>query len=332
MKRWQVSVVLVSGLIVGALGMRVAAPMLAPAVEKPLAADGDDAGTGVHVEPAVQKQAGLAVAAVAERRVAGTADGYARAVDPAPLGVLAAEIASATAAHTNSALELARLTALVAADAGASRHDLDAVRAQEGADRARLTLACQAPTLQIGAGLGHLGCAAVARLADQAAHGRLALIRLDFPDGPPPAGATVTIDFGTAQPALRVLGPAIGGDTQLQTAGALALLEGPLAAQAGVGRVVPAHRQTGSGTPALLVPRDAVVRADGALQVYRALAGDRFERLIIDGPGTVPAPEGWLVAPGAALKPGDRIVVAGAGTLLGLERAAGAGAGSGGGD
>lgn len=329
MKRWQAGMMLVSGLILGALGTRLALPLLAGKADHSAAAVAEG-GVGLHVEPEVQKQSGLVLAAVAEQRIAGTADGYARALDPAPLGAMAAEIAAATAAHDGSSRELARLTALVAADAGATRHDLDAARAQEGQDRARLTLACQAPTFQIGAGLGRLGCAAMARLADAAAHGRLAILRLDFPDGPAPAGTTATIDFGPAQApvtaSVRVLGPATAGDTQLQTAGALALLEGPMAQQAGVGRVVAAHRATGQGTVGLIVPREAVLRADGALQVYRALGDDRFERIAIDGPGTTPVAEGWFVATGGTLKAQDHIVIAGAGTLLGLERAAGAGA------
>ncbi len=331
MKRWQAGVLLTSGLVLGALGMRLAMPLLAPAPNHP-AAEQEPVGEGLEVAPDVQRQAGIVVAPLVARDVAGQADGYARSLDPAPLGAMAAEIAAARAVQTGSARELARLTALVAADAGATRHDLDAARAQAGADQARLTLACQQPALQYGAGLGRLGCDTMARLASRAAQGRLALMRLDFPDGPPPSGSVVTIDLGTTTASARVLGPAVAGDTQLQTAGVLALLEAPGAAQAGVGRVVAAHWATGGQTRGAVIPREAVVRADGALQVYRVLGPNRFERIAIDGPATAPVTEGWFVAAGGALKPGDRVVVAGAGTLLGLERSAGAGAGAGGDD
>lgn len=324
MKRWQGAVLGLAGLAAGALGMRLAMPAAAPDDHAPAKAQAAEAGPGLHVEGKVQQQAGVQIAPVAARRMAGTVDGFARGLDPAPLGAIGADIASATAAHEASARELARLTGLVAADAGASRRDLDAARAQEGQDRARLTQACQRPGLEFGAALDRLGCAGVARLAAEATNGRVAVLRIDFTDGPVPAGSTVLIDLGKTEATVRVLGPAVAGDTQLQSAGALALLEGPAASLAGVGRVLGAHRAQGPARDGVIVPRSAIVRADGALQVWRATGPENFERVPIE-PAT-PVDVGWFV-PGGVLKPGDRLVVAGAGTLLGLERSSGGGGG-----
>ena len=67
------------------------------------------------------------------------------------------------------------------------------------------------------------------------------------------------------------------------------------------------------------MPRAALVRSDGALYAYRATGKDGFERVALTG--AVAQDAGWLV-PVGALHPGDRIVVEGAGTLLGLEHAA----------
>lgn len=326
MKLWQAGALVGAGLVVGALAMRVATPGAGDTAEKPAAQA--DPGEGLHVDAATAKAAALQVAAIASGRVGETRDGYARALDPQPLGTIAAEIAAARAAQDGSARELARLEALVAADAGATRRDLDAARATQAQNRARLTLACRQAALQFGPGLGALGCDAVEHLADQAVHGGAAIVRLDFPDGPPPAGSPVTIDLDGAAVPVRVLGQATAGDTQLQSAGVLALLTGPAAARAGVGRVVPAHRALGGSAGGLIVPRSAVLRIDGTLQVWRAIAEDRFERVAIDGPGTRSAAEGWFVPEGGALRRGDRLVVAGAGTLLGIERQ-GAAAGGG---
>ena len=328
MKLWQAGALVGAGLVAGAIAMRVAAPTAGDAAQKPAAAAEADAGEGLKIDEATAKAAALQTAALEPGQVGETRDGYARALDPQPLGTIAAEIAAARAAHDGSRRELDRLTGLVAADAGATQRDLDAARATEGQDRARLTLACRQAALQIGPGLGALGCDAVERLADQAVHGRAAVLRLDFPDGPPPAGAAVTVDLdGTGVP-VRVLGAASAGDTQLQTAGVLALLTGPAAAHAGVGRVVAAHRALGGATAGLIVPRSAVLRVDGALQVWRA-AGDRFERVAIDGPGVRSVAAGWFVPEGGTLHRGDRLVVSGAGTLLGIERQGAADAGGG---
>jgi len=319
-KVWQTAVLIVAALALGALWMRVATPWFAATAEpapKPASAD---AGPGLHVEDKVQREAGLRIAAIGARRMSATTDGFARAVDPAPLGAIAGDIAVARAAHEGSARELARLSALVAADAGASRRDLDAARSTEGQDAARLATACRRAALEFGPALARLGCDGAARLTAQAARGQLAILRIDFADGMVPAGALVDVDLGVTRATVRVLGPATGGDTQLQSAGALALLEGPAAAQATAGRVLSAHRATGAGRDGVIVPREAIVRADGSLQVWRATGAESFERVVLDG--ATPVADGWFVPGGGALKPGDRLVVAGAGTLLGLERSA----------
>jgi multidrug efflux pump subunit AcrA (membrane-fusion protein) len=89
--------------------------------------------------------------------------------------------------------------------------------------------------------------------------------------------------------------------------------------------VLAAHRAQGPARDGLIVPRSAIVRADGTLQVWRATGAENFERVPIDA--ATPVADGWFVPAGGALKPGDRLVVAGAGTLLGLERSSGGGGG-----
>lgn len=324
-KRWHGAMLLGAGLAVGALGMRLAEPLFETDASDAATAPASAVGGGLHVEDKVQNEAGLRLARLEGTSEPGASDGFARALDLSPLAAIASDIAAATAAHDASARELARLAGLVAADAGASRRDLDAARAQEGQDRARLTLACERPTLEFGAGLGRLGCAAMAKLAAQAARGDLAIVRLDFPDGPVPDGAEVDLDLGPdgARIAVHVLGPAIAGDTQLQTAGTLALVHGAAAHATGVGRIIGAHRATGSARAGMIVPREAIVRADGTIQVYRATGPEDFERVPLERAEAVPS--GWFVPAGGRLKSGDRIVVAGAGTLLGLERSASGG-------
>ena len=128
MKLWQAGALVGAGLVAGAIAMRVAAPTAGDAAQKPAAAAEADAGEGLKIDEATAKAAALQTAALEPGQVGETRDGYARALDPQPLGTIAAEIAAARAAHDGSRRELDRLTGLVAADAGATQRDLDAAR------------------------------------------------------------------------------------------------------------------------------------------------------------------------------------------------------------
>ncbi|HEY6870742.1 MAG TPA: efflux RND transporter periplasmic adaptor subunit [Novosphingobium sp.] len=274
---------------------------------------------GVQLTDQQRAAAGLRVAALAPGEGGGEITGFARAVDPAPLAGIAADIATAEAASATSAREVARLTALVQGDAGASQRELEAAKAQAVADRAKLTQACQRPGLEFGAGLDRLGCHAIGELARAAATGQAALLRIDVPGQVLTAGQSVTVDLAPGSARLTLLGPASAGDSQLQTAGMLALLRGPTAARAGAGRVLQATVPGGQIRVGVLIPREAIVRVDGGLFVWRPRGQDRFERVAI--PGAVATEHGW-VAPVGTLRPGEPVVVSGAGTLLGLEHAA----------
>ncbi len=186
-------------------------------------------------------------------------------------------------------------------------------------DAEKAKLACRRVSLEYGAGLERLGCPALDALLRDAAAGRVTLVRLDFADGPPAPGSTVTITGGNAASDVRVLGPAALADPQLQTSGALAIVHGPAASRFGVGQVFDARISTGtSGKSGVIVPRSAILRADGAMWVYRADKGGVFTRVELKDAQS--APDGWLVREG--LKPGDRVAASGAGTLFGLEHGA----------
>jgi hypothetical protein len=133
----------------------------------------------------------------------------------------------------------------------------------------------------------------------------------------PPMRGAIRIGEGGDAVTAQILGPATSADAQLQTPGVLALVRGAGAARLGVGRVLPVRGAGGVAGSGVLVPRTALIRADGGQFVYRPQGKDGFVRVSLSG--GVPMAGGWFF-PGAALKPGDPIVVAGATTLLGLER------------
>ncbi|MDR6512180.1 hypothetical protein J2792_003063 [Novosphingobium capsulatum] len=312
-----------SGIALGALGGWGYAHFAAPdGDDAPHAAPAAPANTtgALVVDDATRRRAGIVTAALATTAQSQGETGYARALDLGPLAAIGAEIDSARAAATASAKEAARLAALAGADAGAAQREVESARAQARADAARLDLACQRVTFEFGAGLSHLGCGAAEALARQASRGEVAILRLDFPAGAPPAGAMVQIDLAPGAAQVRVLGPAAAGDTQLQSGGALALLTGPQAPRIGVGRILAATTSaTGPVRQGVIVPRSAIVRTDAGLFVWRATSPDRFERVPLED-GRALAP-GWFV-PIGRLHGGDQVVVAGAGTLLGLDHAA----------
>ena len=312
------------GALAGALAMYLLAPHAAePAPGEEHAAEAPEAADGaVHLEGEAAKKAGIRTVALAPATQQGGSSGYARALDLSPLAAIASDIISAEAAAQASTREQRRLERLAAADDSASRREVEAARAQAATDRAKLTLACQRVSLEFGAGLARLGCASMPGLVREAAAGRATLLRIDMPATPLLAGAAVEVGSGAGAARVTVLGPAAAGDAQLQTAGGLALLRGRAAAQAQVGRVLPARVGTGAIRAGVLVPREAIVRADGGLFVYRATGKDGFTRVPLEGGAATDG--GWFV-PAGALKPGDRIVVSGAGTLLGIEHAAPAG-------
>lgn len=327
MKGAKAALLLLAGAATGALGLEAYHWVTVPAgtaevkpAEKE--ADKDTATAGVQMEAEAQKAAGIRTATIAPATLAGEQPGYARALDAGPLAAIASEAAAAAAAAAASTREAERLAALVKSDAGASGRDLEAARAQASADKARLTLACQRAGLEYGPGLGALGCGELAALARGAAAGELAILRIDVPGVALARGTSLTIDLAPGSAEVTVLGPAAAGDGQLQTAGVLALLRGSAAMRAGVGRVMAAHIPAGGGQAGLLIPREAIVRTEGALNVWRQSGESAFERIALEGAAA--QPQGWFV-PAGRLKVGDRIVISGAGTLLGLEHAAPAG-------
>lgn len=318
MNPWKGALLVAAGAALGALGYA--------AVDRASGPDADDTPatakpaelTGLRLTAEQQRAAQIAVAPLAGAASMATSQGYARAIDLAPLAAIAGDVTTAKAAAAASSREAARLVALVRDDAGASRRELETAQATARGDEAKLTAACRRLGLEFGPGLARLGCDAAEDLAREAAAGQLALLRVDFPGQALPAGTSVTLDLAPGEVAVRLLGPTSAGDTQLQSSGMLALLRGPLAARLGVGRIVTASRAAGRPRPGVLVPREAIVRSDGGLFAWRPLGPGRFERISLEG--ATADPRGWIV-PVGALRPGQPIVVHGAGTLLGLEHA-----------
>ena len=263
---------------------------------------------------ALRQRLGIATAPLAAFSGAQEVSGFARGLDAGALAAIMAEIDSARATATASQAEATRLEALYRNDISASRRAVEAARAQAAADIARLRLARQRIGLEYGAGLAALGDAGLHQLVARIATGDAALIRIDVPGVLLAPGARVQIRAGDVGVSARVLGPAAAADSKLQSAGVLAILAGPAVRQVLAGRVLAVQTPSGPAVSGVLVPRDAVVRYQGQIWVFRKQGG-KFEREVLTEPQQVS--EGWLVQSG--LKPGDEIVVHGGTGLLALE-------------
>lgn len=276
----------------------------------------------VTLDNATRQRLGIAVAPLTSGSDSPALDGFARGLDVAPLAAILAEVDSAGAAAEASTAEAERLDSLYRQDASASQRSVEASRAQARVDGTRVRLAQQRIGLEFGSGIARLGLAGVRRLIAEIAAGQAALVRIDIPGASLAPGSSVRVgSAGISLPAL-VLGPAASADARLQSAGALAVLRGSLARQALAGRMMPASVTTGTGRAGVLVPRDAIVRFQGQMWVYRD-DGQSLVRVALVDP--VSLADGWLIPsrPGAAvLQLGDLVAVKGATGLLAIDLAA----------
>ncbi|WP_411287696.1 hypothetical protein [Phenylobacterium sp.] len=277
--------------------------------EATAAADGK-----IRMDAADQARAGLRIVALRSGSAPELRQGFARAIDVGALAGIDAEIETARAASGASGAELARLTALAAQDQSASQRAVEAARSVAAADRARLDLASRRVGLEFGPGLTRLDTRSRRALVSEIGRGRAALIRIDMP-GAVQNGGRIRVVEGDLSSEIRVLGPAAGADPRLQSAGLLAVLRGPMARSAATGRVLQATQETASGVGGVILPREALVRWRGGVWAYRQIAPTTFVRTEVDGR---PVADGWFTANG--FSNGDRVVTAGSGTLLAIER------------
>ncbi|WP_426029452.1 hypothetical protein [Caulobacter sp. DWP3-1-3b2] len=271
----------------------------------------------VRLSAAQQERAGLRVAPLAAGGAPQIKQGFARGLDVSTLAAINAEIATARAAAVASKAEARRLVALAAQDQSASARAVEAARAQAAADAARTDLAERRVGLEFGAGLARLDLAARQRLLGEIAAGKAALVRIDVPGASSRDGSRVIVADGGITASVSVLGPAAAADPRLQSAGLLAIVRGPMARSATVGRVLAASLEQSSTEPGVIVPREALVRWRNAVWAYRRTAPGVFvRRELVDAR---PIASGWFVTTG--FSPGDVVAVGGgAGTLLAIER------------
>jgi hypothetical protein len=319
-----------AGFAGGALWMKQRAAAPPPAGESPAAApapaDEEAAGPQVShdtngnvviaMSDEMQGDLGILVKSPTAFQMSPELKGYGKVLDPASLAALLTELVSAQAAYTASSGELARLKTLQG-QGNASARALQTSEAAAARDLVTIQSARERLVLSWGK--------AVADQKDlpgfvrSVASMETALVRIDLPVGEtlkePPLGARIAKLSGASVDAVFLeMAPSV--DPQMQGQGFIFLLK-PNSLRLTSGEAVAGYLKIpGEPLSGVIVPRDAVVRVEGAGWMYVVSAGgEAFTR--VEVPLDHPTEAGWFVAKGVTA--GEYVVVTGAQQLLSLE-------------
>jgi hypothetical protein len=257
------------------------------------------------------------VASVEPAELAPEVKGFGRVLDPAPLAGLVTDFAAAGAASQASEAELKRLKTLATQD-NASQRALETAQAAASRDMAM----AQSIRMKL---LSAWGQAIVSRQdLPEFAHSLVtlesALAEVDLPAGEAisslPKSAVLMTLAGDSKPiAAEVIGLAPAVDPQTQGQGFLLLVKPNIMRLAPGASVTGLLALPGAPVPGVLLPREAIVRFNGATWIYQQAGETRFERLPVSLER--PMEKGWFVREG--VKAGDKIVTAGAQQMLSEE-------------
>lgn len=243
--------------------------------------------------------------------------GFGRVLDPTALVGLFNDLATARAAYVASSNELARARTL-SGQGNASERALQT--AQAAALHDELAMQSAHDKLALSWGRAIADQADLTGISQSLTALQVLLIRVDLPMGEPltnqPAGARILTLSGQSLDA-DVIGPAPTVDPQVQGRGYLLLLKSNPAQLAPGEAVTGFLKLPGEPLKGVVIPREAVVRAEGAGWVYvHTGGGEAFTRVKI--PLEHPTEAGWLVA--ERVSTNDYVVVTGAQQLLSIEQ------------
>ena len=278
---------------------------------------GTNGETILTLDAESQKMIGLAVAPLESTELSPETKGFGRVLDPAPLAALVTDFAAAGAASQASEAELKRLKNLASQD-NASQRALETAQAAASRDMA----AAQSIRMRLLSAWGQ----AIASRHDlpEFAHSLVtlenAIVQVDLPAGEaisaPPKSATLMTLAGDPKPiAAELLGPAPAVDPQTQGQGFLFLVKPNTSLLAPGTAVTGLLSLQGAPVPGALLPREAILRYNGATWVYRQTSDTTFERLQVELER--PLEKGWFVRQGP--KAQDKIVTVGAQQMLSEE-------------
>ena len=270
----------------------------------------------ISMSDETQGDLGILVKSLAAFQMSPELKGYGRVVDPAPLAALMTELAVAQAAYAASASELARLKTLEG-QGNASARALQTAEAAAARDLVAIQSARERLTLSWGKSIADQKD--LPGFIHDLTSLEAALVRIDLPVSEtlkePPAGARIArLSGASAEAAFLEMAPSV--DPQMQGQGFIFLLR-PNSQRLTLGESVVGYiKIPGEPLAGAIIPREAVVRTEGAGWVYVLnSAGDAFTR--VEAALDHPIEAGWFVTQGVAA--GEYVVVTGAQQLLSIE-------------
>ena len=271
----------------------------------------------ITLDAATQKLMGLQTAPLAAAELAPEIKGFGWVLDPASLAAVMADFLSAQATVRASEKELGRVKTL-AAQTNTSVRALETALATTERDQA-LAAAAHARLLTT-AGKALAGRNDLFALVQSLMTGESALVRIDLPvgealKGEPTGARLVPLGESAAPVDAKFVGPAPAVDPQTQAQGLLFLVEANASRLAPGAAVTGFLKLSGAVQAGVLVPRDTVLRFNGATWIYLQSGKDKFSRVEV-ALGS-PLADGWFVREG--VKPHDKVVTVGAQQLLSEE-------------
>jgi hypothetical protein len=296
-----------------------------PAADKPAAAEegthvthDEQGNTVIRMSDDAQGDAGIVLGNPVAGQWNPEVKGYGRVVDPAPLTGLVNELVSARAAAAATTLEWERQQTLSAQSNTSAR----AVQtAEAAAQHDKLVVQSARDRLALAWGATLAGRDDLVDFVQLLTARQAVLVRVDLPAGenpasPPEAARMVALSGKMTGAKFLSLAPDV--DSQFQGQGYLFSVQ-PNQASLAPGQAVIVWLQVpGDPLAGVIIPRDSIVRQEGAGWVYvmnKAEGGEAFTRRKI--PLDRPTDNGWFV-PGI-VKVDDYVVTTGAQTLLSEE-------------
>lgn len=277
-----------------------------------------EAQPGVSLSADDVKSLGIQTVAVQAAQFRREVTGYGIVTSLDTIGQSDAEYATAAAAAAQSTAAAARARSLSTGDeAAVSREMLEAAESKATADRASLALAERKADAAFGIHPPWRNPRERAVIMARLASGRTVLVRVTFPLGALPQGVPSALT-------IRRLGPgqswtaktvwAAPADPAFPGRGFYALIDGSDLAQ---NEHVVAAVSQGPLQAGVTVPAGALLLSEGEALVYVQTAPGHYVRAAVAT--DKPVGNGYFVAAGMGLAPGQQIVTSGAGILLAHE-------------
>jgi len=303
--RWAPALILIA---LGGCGRDAATP-------KAAAEDEAKPAIGVALDEEERTKLGVELGEIRAATFQPSLDGPARIVDAEIVVAAMAELDKASAEARTSDVALKRARDLYRADKTVSAETLEAAERQAAADQAQLAVARAHASLAFGAAPWHSAEHREPLLAALSS-GATLLVSASFPSGLPAARPDALglrrVGGGAERwTASEVwIGPS---DPSVPGPTVLALLSAPATLSSGE-RLI-ASVATGAPLDGTAVPASALVLAGGEAWCYVQEGGEALARRRVDL--SRPLPDGYFQESG--FKPGERVVVGGAGLLLARE-------------